>query len=190
MVNIVPYLNFPNAKKAIELYQKIFDAKIVSHQPFTKEMSQGRFKDDYDFSQSTMHAELNILGQKLYLADSLSTLSPKGMIDILIEPDSEEQTKLIFDKAKELGSKINMNLEKTFWGAYYANFRDPLGITWQLNYQLPVPTSSVDREKIKEETKKEEISSKKKVKKAISSTKKTNKKNLSKKKPHKSKKKT
>jgi uncharacterized glyoxalase superfamily protein PhnB len=27
-----------------------------------------------------------------------------------------------------------MELEKTFWGAYFARFEDPEGIGWQLNF--------------------------------------------------------
>lgn len=183
MVSIIPYINMPNARKAIELYQKMFDAKLINHQPFTKEMSTpGRFPEGYDFSTTTLHAELDILGQKLYLSDSQTNLSPMGMVDILLEFDNEEQIRKVFDKAKELGSKINMDLNKTFWNAWYANIKDPLGINWQLNYQIPEKTTPSQKNAKPKSSTKESMKKGKKTVKSDTSKKKTAKKSTRKKK--------
>lgn len=131
---MVPYMNLPNAKEAIELYKNIFDAKVLDHRPFTKEQAPpGRFPDDFDFENSTMYAYVEILGQKVHISDGSPDLSPNGMVDIYFDLDNEQQIKKIYNKAQAAGCTITVPLAKQFWGAVYTNFKDPVGITWQLS---------------------------------------------------------
>jgi hypothetical protein len=91
------------------------------------------------------------------MSDSSTNLSPLGMVDLYVELDSEEQINKIYNNAKEIGSKIHVELAKQFWGAYYTNFKDPVGITWQLS---AAPNQS--SEKTNETSKKTEKKPKKK----------------------------
>ena len=140
MVRVIPYLTVKNGKKAIELYKVIFNAKLLDHRPVAKEEGANfNLPEDFDYENSTMHAELEIGGSHVYLSDNMGPhIEPSGQrIEILLELDTKEEIEAIYNKAKERGAEIKMELQKTFWGAMYARFKDPLGIGWQLNHTLP-----------------------------------------------------
>jgi PhnB protein len=138
MVKAIPYLLVENGKKAIKLYEDLFEAKVVSHQPFTKEIGKEfGMPDDFDYKNSTMHAELEIGGAEVYLSDNPMGRGSKtsSNVEIVLDLESKAQIEKIYNKAKELDCKIGMELQQTFWGAHYARFEDPIGIGWQLNFR-------------------------------------------------------
>ena len=136
MVLAIPYLIVENGKKSIELYKELFGAKVIEHMPFTKEMGkQFGLPDDFDYENSTLHADLEIYGAKLMLTDNKAGESGGGNVEILLQLDSKDQIDSIYSKVKKKGFKFKMELEKTFWGAYFARFEDSDGIGWQLNFQ-------------------------------------------------------
>ncbi|KKK46392.1 hypothetical protein LCGC14_1197860 [marine sediment metagenome] len=137
MARAIPYLLVKNGRKTIELYENMFDAKLISHQPFTKEMGQKfGFPDDFDYENSTIHAVLEIHGATIYLADNAMGpgFNGSGNVEITLDLDSKELTEKIYEKAKKNGSEIKMELQQAFWGAWFARFEDSEGIGWQLNY--------------------------------------------------------
>lgn len=137
MAKAIPYILVKNGKKAIKLYEDIFDAKLIRHEPFNKEMGQNfGFPDNFDYDNSTMHARVEIYGAIIYLADNIlaEEFKSSGNVEITLDLDNKEQLEKIYEKAKKQGSKIKMELEKTFWGAYFARFEDTEGIGWQLNF--------------------------------------------------------
>ena len=136
MTKAIPYLLVKNGKKAIEIYKELFDAELTEHQPFSKEVGKEfGMPDNFDYENSTMHAKLNINGAEVYLADNVMQRgTAPGIVEITLDLDSKEQLDKIYNKAKEKGYPILMELEKMFWGAWFARFQDPEGIGWQLNY--------------------------------------------------------
>jgi PhnB protein len=154
LVKAIPYLVVPKAKEAIELYKKVFDAKLVSHEPFSKEMGdQMGFSDDFDYPNSTMHAELDISGSDIYMSDSDSPEQiPKGNVEVVLSLDNLQQIESFYKNAKDSGAEIIMELQKTFWGAHFTRFRDSFGVGWQLNYAEP--KEEAKEEKSKKSTKK------------------------------------
>src|SRR5215204_357870 len=54
-------------------------------------------------------------------------------IQISINANTEEEAKKIFD-GLSAGGRVNMPLEKTFWGALFGMFTDKFGINWMVNY--------------------------------------------------------
>lgn len=149
MVKAIPYLVVPKAKEAIELYKKVFNAKVVSHEPFSKEMGQQmNFPEDYDYANSTMHAELDIFGSEVYMSDSDTPEQiPKSNVEVVLSLDSLEQIEEFYKNAKNSGAEIIMELQKTFWGAHYTRFRDSFGVGWQLNYAEPQEASKEEKPK-------------------------------------------
>ena len=139
MVNTIPYLTVENALDAIDLYKKIFDAEERTRMPITKE--QGKdfgLPEDYDYDRATMHAELLIGGAPIYMSDNLSqTKLGNSNVQVLIECESQEQIEKWYAAAEVAGCTITMKLEKQFWGAFFTSFKDPFGIGWQMNFQLP-----------------------------------------------------
>jgi PhnB protein len=49
--------------------------------------------------------------------------------------DSLDEAKRVYAALSE-GGTIEMELQKTFWGAYFASFTDQFGIGWMINYDL------------------------------------------------------
>ena len=91
MVLAIPYLIVENGKESIKLYKELFDAKVLEHMPFTKEMGkQFGHPDDFDYENSTLHAELEIYGAKLMLTDNKAGESGGGNVEILLQLDSKE----------------------------------------------------------------------------------------------------
>lgn len=147
MVKVYPYLFVENCKKAIKLYEKVFGAKLITHMPIVKETGQQMgFPDDFNYDESTMHAIIEINGAQIMLADMILPLSMAGKsledlqfenfgnMEVMLEPENEEQIKDFYKKAKDLGFTIKMELMKREWGAWFARFEDTEGIGWQLNY--------------------------------------------------------
>ena len=136
MVLAIPYLIVRNGKESIKIYEELFGAKVIEHMPFTKEMgTQFGLPDDFDYKNSTLHAELEINGGKIMVTDNMAGETGGGNVEVLLQLESKEQIDTIYSKAKKKGFKIKMELEKTFWGAYFARFEDSDGVGWQLNFQ-------------------------------------------------------
>ena len=136
MVLAIPYLIVRNGKESIKLYEELFGAKVIEHMPFTKEMgTQFGLPDDFDYKNSTLHAELEINGGKIMVTDNMAGETGGGNVEVLLQLESKDQIDTIYSKAKKKGFKIKMELEKTFWGAYFARFEDSDGVGWQLNFQ-------------------------------------------------------
>jgi PhnB protein len=54
-------------------------------------------------------------------------------IQLSVNAASEEEADKIFNALSE-GGRVNMPLQKTFWGAYFGMLTDKFGINWMLNY--------------------------------------------------------
>ena len=54
-------------------------------------------------------------------------------IQMSINAETEGEAKKIFD-GLSAGGRVNMPLEKTFWGALFGMFTDKFGINWMVNY--------------------------------------------------------
>mgnify|MGYP002379331717 CR=1 FL=1 len=83
-----------------------------------------------------MHVALPIGKSVLMGSDRPSAYGKPNLGDsffISVNTDSEEETKKIFDKLSA-GGKVQMPLEKTFWGAYFGMFADKYGVQWMVNY--------------------------------------------------------
>ncbi|MBY8992549.1 MAG: glyoxalase/bleomycin resistance/extradiol dioxygenase family protein [Candidatus Lokiarchaeota archaeon] len=135
MTRAIPYLLVKNGKKAIELYKDLFGAQLIEHQPFNKEIGKEfGLPEDFDYENSTMHAKLDIEGALIYLADNMMGLPSPGNVEITLDLENKDQIDRIYEEVKKNDFKIKMELERTFWGAWFARFEDSQGIGWQLNH--------------------------------------------------------
>jgi PhnB protein len=53
-----------------------------------------------------------------------------------LDAQSVEEATAIFNALSE-GGKVEMALEKTFWGAYFGMLTDRFNIKWMVNHDLP-----------------------------------------------------
>jgi PhnB protein len=57
------------------------------------------------------------------------SLTKGSNVNIDLEPDTKEETKILFDELSR-GGKITMELQKMFWGAYDGSCTDMFGVQW------------------------------------------------------------
>ncbi len=90
--------------------------------------------------EKLMHASLPLGKDNVLMAtDALESmgrdLTTGNNFHICINTDSEKETEILFEKLSE-GGKIEMPLNRTFWGAYFGMARDKFGIQWMINYDI------------------------------------------------------
>jgi PhnB protein len=137
MIEITPYLYVENGKKAIKLYQDVFDAKLLYFKAFDKETGKDYgLPEDYNYEDSTMHATLSIDGGKIYLSDDIGEHKFEGhqKVGITLDVNNEERVREIYEKVQEKEFRIDIKLQETFWADLYTKFEDSEGIIWQVYY--------------------------------------------------------
>lgn len=141
MARVSTYLNFSNqTEEAFLFYKSVFGTEF-------EEDGFNRFGDipsspdnppmPEDVKNLVMHVSLPILGGHVLMG----TDAPKQLgfnvvmgsnVYINLEPDTREETDKLF-KALSDGGKVEMELQDTFWGAYYGSCRDKFGVQWMFN---------------------------------------------------------
>ncbi len=139
-MNINPYLNFPGTtEQAFNFYKSVFGGAFTTLQRF-KDTPEGD-KLGAAVQEQIMHVSLPI-GQGYILMGSDApaemgfSLKQGNNCYIAISPDSKEEATRIFN-GLSAGGKIEMELQDTFWGAYYGSFTDKFGVCWMVNYAKP-----------------------------------------------------
>jgi PhnB protein len=130
------YLNFNgNTEEAFRFYQSIFGGEFSNFQRFkevpgTEELPPG-------VADKIMHIALPVGNIMLHATDALESmghpLTVGNNFNIMLEPDSQEETEKLFAQLSA-GGKVTMPLQDTFWGAYYGSFIDRFGVPWMVNY--------------------------------------------------------
>ena len=139
MATINPYINFrSNCEEAFNFYKSVFggDFSMVSRY---KDMppSEGAHMDGID-GEKIMHMSLQISKETWLMGSDIGGEWAKHTVDgnniqISINAETEDEAKRIFD-GLSAGGRVNMPLEKTFWGALFGMFTDKFGINWMVNY--------------------------------------------------------
>lgn len=122
---VTPYLVVKQGAKAIEYYQKVFDAKVVEQH----DTEDGKL----------MHAQLQIGNSMIMLSDEFPEPQGCGMV----APSASKGTSMLlhlyvndvdtlFNKAVKAGAKVIMPVEDMFWGDRYGQLEDPFGHRWSL----------------------------------------------------------
>lgn len=142
MASVGIYLNFSNeAEEAFSFYKSVFGGEFVggisrfSDVPPSENMPPISEED----KKLVMHVGLPILGgQMLMGCDVPASMGVKvnngNNVYINLAPDSREETEQLF-KALSEGGNVEMDLQDTFWGAYFASFTDKFGVHWMINFE-------------------------------------------------------
>lgn len=135
-VNI--YLNFAeNTEEAFLFYKSVFKTEFSNFQRF-KDIP-GNTEIPEAAQNQVMHIALPIGGGMVLMAsdapDAMGFKVNQGNnFYINISLESKEETNYYFE-ALSLGGKVEMELQETFWGAYYGSFCDKYGIQWMVNFE-------------------------------------------------------
>lgn len=144
MAKQFPYLSFSNAKTAIEYYEEVFHAKIVTRRTVSEEMAEQFGVSTENLENTTMHAAFTLLDDKITILCSDRFGSQGEFTDvhaILLDFNSEDENDLqdmknLYRKIEASGTcKIAMPLAEQFLGGSMAQFIDGYGITWMLHSQ-------------------------------------------------------
>lgn len=122
MKKITPNIAVEDCKNAIEFYKGLFGGETTSL--------------SYTANGKVMHAELHVNSTcVLYFNDVFEGKVHGDIISLVLEMDSEEEINRLYATLQEGGS-VNLELQKTFWGAYHAVVVDRYGVIWSLNYAV------------------------------------------------------
>lgn len=137
------YLMFNgNCEEAFLFYQSVFGGEF----PYI-----GKYKDapaedggealSEEDSNKVMHVSLPIGNTILMGSDSHPKYGDVGFGDnfsISVNTESAEEADRIFN-GLSAGGKVEMPMNKTFWGAYFGMFKDKFGIGWMVNFDENEP---------------------------------------------------
>lgn len=133
-----PYLNFNgNTEEAFNFYRSVIGGEFSTLERF-RDLPEGQ-NVPADALNMILHIALP-LGSSNFL---MGTDAPESMgfkinignnTYIMLETESEEEATRLFNGLSQ-GGEVEMELQKTFWGAFYGSFTDKFGIRWMVNYQ-------------------------------------------------------
>jgi PhnB protein len=139
MAQVNPYINYRgNCEEAFNFYKSVFggDFDMVGRY---KDMppSEASHMSGMD-GEKIMHMSLRISKETWLMGSDIGGEWAKHTVEgnniqISINAESEEEAKKIFN-GLSAGGRVNMPLEKTFWGALFGMFTDKFGINWMVNY--------------------------------------------------------
>lgn len=139
-MKINPYLNFNGrTEEAFNFYKSIFGGEFRMLQRF-KEIPSAEKPMPAAEGERIMHVSLPIGENMLMGSDVPEEMSMKlqagNNVYLSLHAESLEEAERFFKRLSE-GGKIEMPLEKMFWGAYFASLVDKFGICWMVNYEEP-----------------------------------------------------
>ena len=139
-MTINPYLNFPGTTEAaFNFYKSVFGGEFAVLQRFKD--APGSENMSPALKEQIMHVALPVApGYVLMATDAPAemgfSLKEGNNYYIAISPDSKEEATRLYN-GLSAGGKIEMELQDTFWGAWYGSFTDKFGIGWMVNYVQP-----------------------------------------------------
>jgi PhnB protein len=139
MAQVNPYLNFKgNCEEAFNFYKSVFGGEF----PYVgryKDMppAEGSHATEID-GEKIMHMSLPISKETTIMGSDVGgewaqkTVFGDNM-QLSVNADTEEEAHRIFN-GLSAGGRVNMPLEKTFWGSLFGMFTDKFDINWMVNY--------------------------------------------------------
>ena len=137
MARTSTYLNFPrNTEEVFNYYKTVFGTEFSGEGV----ARMGDFPNPQLVEEDKnliMHIELPITGGHVLMGtdapESMGfTVTMGNNIQIMLEPDTREETKQLFE-ALASGGQVTQELQDMFWGAYYGSCTDKFGIQWMFN---------------------------------------------------------
>ena len=130
-----------NTGEAMDFYKSVFGGEFTAYQRF-KDMP-GCEKMPLHEQEKFMHITLTTPKGHLFMAtDVLESMEQKVIAGnnhyVCVHTESEAETEQLFN-GLSAGGKIEMPVNKTFWGAYCGMCTDKFGIQWLLTYTYNQP---------------------------------------------------
>ena len=142
MAKVNPYLMFEgNCKEAFEFYKMAFEKEFAEISFFGDMPPQEGMQPLTDSQKEmVMHVNLQISEETVLYGSDIFPVTKNFKVgdhfSVSINADSREETNQLFSKLSE-GGTVTMDLEDTFWGAYFGMWKDKFGIDWMINFDDP-----------------------------------------------------
>lgn len=136
-----PYLNFAgNAEEAFNFYKAVFGGEFSMIQRFKETPDASKFPSEVQ--DKLMHVALRIGDSTLMATDSLESMGQKLAVgnnfSLSLSVGSDAEADQLLAKLSQ-GGKIDMPLEKVFWGSYFGMLTDKFGIQWMISHDPNYP---------------------------------------------------
>lgn len=137
MATVHAYIHFDgDTEAAFNFYKSVFGGEFLALQRY-KDIPPDLPAPSEPYHEKIMHIALLIGNSTLLMGSDRPSCWGKGIrgdnFHISIVAGNEQEAKNIFQKLAE-GGKINMPLEKAFWGASFGMLTDKFGIQWMVNH--------------------------------------------------------
>ena len=137
MATINPYINFNgNALEAFEFYRSVFGGEFASIVRF-KDLESADFPVPEDEADKIMRIVLPIGGNTLIANDVPEAMGRvnenENRSKISVSAESREEADTIFT-GLSAGGTVEMPMDESPWGTYFAMFRDKFGIEWTVEF--------------------------------------------------------
>lgn len=138
MPTINPYVNFNgNAEEAFTFYKSVFGGEFGTIVRF-KDIASDEFPVPDDEADKIMRITLPIGGNVLIANDVPAMLGRvsenENRSKIAVSVDSREEADRIF-AGLSAGGTVEMPMDESPWGTYFAMFRDKYGIEWTVEVE-------------------------------------------------------
>lgn len=136
MRNTTPYLHFNGtAEEAMNFYKSVLGGEFTTFQRFKDVPGAEKMpaQDQERFIHIALQVSPNITIMASDTMGPVEELQVGNNFHICLQTDSEVETDKLFERLSKDG-RIEMPLNKTFWGAYFGMLRDKFGVQWMLNY--------------------------------------------------------
>ncbi len=142
MAAINPYLMFNGTcEEAFLFYKSVFGGEFPYIGKYKDAPAEEGEKLSEEALNRIMHVSLPIGNTILMGSDSHPRYGDVGFGDnfsISINTESTEEADRIFN-GLSAGGKVEMPMNKTFWGAYFGMFKDKFGVNWMVNFDENQP---------------------------------------------------
>lgn len=137
MATINPYINFNgNAEEAFNFYKSVFGGEFGKIIRF-KDLESPEFPVPENEADKIMRIVLPIGGNTLIANDvpeSMGRVSEnENRSKIAVTAESRDEADRIF-KGLSDGGTVEMPMDESPWGTYFAMFRDKYGIEWTVEF--------------------------------------------------------
>ncbi|WDF60454.1 VOC family protein [Flavobacterium sp. KACC 22758] len=136
MAAINPYLMFNGTcEEAFLFYKSVFGGEFPYIGKYKDAPAEEGEKLSEEALNRIMHVSLPIGNTILMGSDSHPRYGDVGFGDnfsISINTESTDEADRIFN-GLSAGGKVEMPMNKTFWGAYFGMFKDKFGVNWMVN---------------------------------------------------------
>jgi PhnB protein len=120
MISASPYVIIENVRESVDYYKSVFGGEI-------------RVLNEHN--GKLLHADLLLGSSLIHFSDDYGRGAKTDNVSIIMALESEEELRTIYGKLVEDGGKVQVELQKTFFGALHGQVSDSKnGITWVFNY--------------------------------------------------------